>query len=355
VRPHAAKRVVTLGSLGVVLILVAAQAAAAGEAPSDAATPPLVDHREVIVPVGAGERIRIDNPLGHVVVRGWPGVREIHIVADKRAASDEQLRRLRVHYLAWDSGEITVDTRVDLGGHERALPLTGSRIDLVIDVPAGLEVAAKTFGGDLKVTGLRAGARLETTGGRIDVADVRGNVVTHQLRGQQQVASVEGDVQLDGVEGTMDLQGLGGGHLDARLVDGNIRAEDIRSEGVRLVTTTGDILFVGLVQPSHRYELRTYEGNVLFFPGERAQSFVMRTRAGADPSSALPMRVLTREGPQLQAVIGTGGVGREHTWQLTHGAAREGERAGDRPLVEIASTLGRVMIVAARSDIPARP
>ena len=112
----------------------------------------------------------LDMQHGHVVVRGWPGVREIHIVADKRAASDEQLRRLRVHYLAWASGEITVDTRVDLGGHERALPLTGSRIDLVIDVPAGLEVAAKTFGGDLKVTGLRAGARLETTGGRIEVA-----------------------------------------------------------------------------------------------------------------------------------------------------------------------------------------
>jgi len=69
----------------------------------------------------------------------------------------------------------------------------------------------------------------------------------------------------------------------------------------------------------------------------------------------LPMRVLTREGPQFQALIGTPGLGREHAWQLSHGAPREADGSGDRPLVEIASTLGRVMIVAARSDIPARP
>ena len=153
---------------------------------------------------------------------------EIHIVAEKRASSAEALGRLRVHYTAFEGGEIAIDTRVELGGRERSLPLAGSGVDLVVEVPPDVAIEAKTFGGDVSASGLRAGARLETTGGRIGVSDVRGGVVTRQLRGGQKVAAVEGDVDLDGVEGDMDLRDLGGGRVDARLVDGSIHAEDIR-------------------------------------------------------------------------------------------------------------------------------
>ena len=66
--------------------------------------------------------------------------------------------------------------------------------------------------------------------------------MTRQLRGGQKLAAVEGDVDLDGVEGDMDLRDLGGGRVDARVVDGSIRAEDVRSGFVRLVTTTGEIV-----------------------------------------------------------------------------------------------------------------
>src|SRR5256885_1152209 len=83
--------------------------------------------------------------------------------------------------------------------------------------------------------------------GRIGVSDVHGGVVTRQLRGGQRVAAVEGDVDLDGVEGDMDLRNLGGGRVDARVVDGTIRAEDLRSGFVRLVTTTGQIVLLGVL------------------------------------------------------------------------------------------------------------
>ena len=73
--------------------------------------------------------------------------------------------------------------------------------------------------------------------------------MTRQLRGGQRVAAVEGDVDLDGVEGDMDLRELGGGRVDARIVDGSIRAEDIRSGVVRLVTTTGQIVLLGRDPP----------------------------------------------------------------------------------------------------------
>ena len=218
------------------------------------------------MPAKAAEVVRIDNLLGRIQIRGVARPGEIHIVAEKRASTPEALGRLRVHYTAFENGEVVVDTRVELGGRERSLPLAGSGVDLIVDVPPDVAVEAKTFGGDVSASGLRAGAKLETTGGRIGVSDVHGGVVTRQLRGGQRVAAVEGDVDLDGVEGDMDLRNLGGGRVDARVVDGSIRAEDLRSGLVRLVTTTGQIVLLGVIRPGSHYDLRSYAGDVRVVP-----------------------------------------------------------------------------------------
>jgi hypothetical protein len=317
-------RGLTVGALAAALASVAgvnrARAADAGEM--------LSDRREIIVPAKAAEVVRIDNLLGRVTIRGVARPGEIHIVAEKRASSPEALGRLRVHYTAFESGEVVVDTRVELGGRERSLPLAGSGVDLWLEVPPDVAVEAKTFGGDVSASGLRAGAKLETTGGRIGVSDVRGGVVTHQLRGGQKVAAVEGDVDLDGVEGDMDLKGLAGGRVDARVVDGNIHAEDIRDDFVRLVTTTGQIVLIGMLRPAARYDLRSYAGDVRFQPTGDPIPFTLRARSATPLSSTVPLHGSRREGEWLRA---------EYL----------GRRAPPRPrpaLVELSSTLGGVVI-----------
>jgi hypothetical protein len=316
----------------VAVVLALVLAARAATATADAG-PGLVDRRELVVPTPGAELLRIDNPLGHVSVRAWDRPGQIHITAEKHAASQEAIDRLRVHYTAWQSGEISVETRVELGGRERSLPLSGSRIDLVIEVPADLGIEAKTFGGDLTASGLRGGARLETTGGRIGVSDVRGGVVTRQLKGGQTVKAVDGDVDLDGVEGDLDVRGVGGGRLDARMVDGSIRAEDVRSALVRLTTTTGEIVLVGLLQPAAHYDLRSYTGNVRVVAGiEHGRGgFELHARS-AQPIEAngLAMRTLWQRGDRLHAEVMMN--------------KRAGTAAQASPLVELSSVFGRIMI-----------
>jgi hypothetical protein len=314
------------------LALCAAAPARAAD-PAETAQPPaetaqLVDRREIVVPARGAELVRIDNLLGRVGIRGTARPGEIHVVAEKRASSAEALGRLRVHYTAFESGEIQIDTRVELGGRERSLPLAGSGVDLWLEVPPDVAVEAKTFGGDVSASGLRAGAKLETTGGRIGISDVRGGVVTHQLRGGQRLAAVEGDVDLDGVEGDMDLKDLGGGRVDARLVDGNIHAEDIRDDFVRLVTTTGQIVLIGVIRPAAHYDLRSYAGDVLFQPTGEPAPFELRARSAKPLASAVPLHGSRRDGEWLRA---------EYL----------GRRAPARPraaLVELSSTLGGVVI-----------
>jgi hypothetical protein len=286
------------------------------------------DRREIVVPAPAVELLRIDNPLGRVEVRGSARPGEIHVLAEKHAATAEALERLRVHFIAFRNGEVQLDTRVELGGRERSLPLSGSRVDLVVEVPPDVAVEAKTFGGDVSASGLRAGARLETTGGRIGVSDVRGGVVTRQLRGGQSVSAVDGDLDLDGVEGDMDLRGVAGGRLDARLVDGSIHAEDVRSAWVRLTTTTGAVVLLGMIRPAAHYDLRSYTGDVRVVPVGEATPFELRARSGLPVMAAVALRAVRRQGEWLRAEYPAG----------RHGG-------GARPaLLEMSSVLGRVII-----------
>src|SRR5215831_8213224 len=332
---HLATRALPLAMLGLTAATTPARAADGAGNPESAA--PLVDRREIIVPARGAELVRIDNLLGRVGIRGTARPGEIHMVAEKRASSPEALGRLRVHYTAFESGEIQIDTRVELGGRERSLPLAGSGVDLWLEVPPDVAVEAKTFGGDVSASGLRAGAKLETTGGRIGVSDVRGGVVTHQLRGGQRVAAVEGDVDLDGVEGDMDLRNLGGGRVDARVVDGTIRAEDMRSGFVRLVTTTGQIVLVGMLRPGGHYDLRSYAGDVRIFPTGETPAFELRARSATPLQSDVPLRASRREGEWLRAEY----VGRR---------AQPHTRTA---LLELSSVLGMVKIEIQPRTAPA--
>jgi hypothetical protein len=322
-------RTASLAALGVqmTLVLVAAAPASAQQ------TAPFVDRRELVVPARGAELVRIDNLRGRVGVRGSPRPGEIHIVAEKHAASVEILGRLRVHYTSFESGEIQIDTRVELGGRERSLPLAGSGVDLWLEVPPDVAVQAKTFGGDVSASGLRAGAKLETTGGRIGVSDVRGGVVTHQLRGGQRVVEVEGDVDLDGVEGDLDLRNLAGGRVDARVVDGNIRAEDVRADFVRLVTTTGAVVLLGVLRPAAHYDLRSYAGDVRVAVGDTP--FELRARSAIPlEATAVALRWARRDGEWLRAQY----LGRRT-------ASRQ------RPaLLELSSALARVVIQPLASE-----
>jgi hypothetical protein len=163
-------------------------------------------------------------------------------------------------------------------------------------------------------------------------------VVTRQLRGGQRVTSVDGDVDLDGVEGDMDLRGLGGGRVDARLVDGSIHAEDVRSTLVRLTTTTGEIVLLGVIRPAARYDLRSYAGDVRVLAVGEPASFELHARSASPPAAGFPLRSVRRQGEWLRA---------EYT-------GRRGGSGRRSALLEMSSVLGRVIIQPrAASEAPA--
>jgi hypothetical protein len=139
---------------------------------------------------------------------------------------------------------------------------------------------------------------------------------------------VEGDVDLDGVEGDMELRDLGGGRVDAKLVDGSIRAVDLRSGLVRLVTTTGRIVLIGVIRPGAHYDLRSYAGDVRISPTADSAAFTLRARSKQPIDARVPLRSQRWDGEWLRA---------EYVPRRVAPATRTA-------LLELSSALARVVI-----------
>ena len=275
----------------------------------------------VYIPMPAGESLSVRNPMGSVRVRGWDQA-EVRVIVQKRAQKTALLDRLRVR-VHLDGGRLEVATGVYLqDGGWMPLPLSGTAIDLTIDAPRAMALRAATFAGGIDAAGLRAGARLNSQGGPIHVADVQGAVESRALDGRQSFQQIRGRLAASGITGDVDLEAIDGETVDAKVYKGTITARAVRSPVVRLRTTVGTIVFIGGLQPGGRYELSTHDGDLrLTLP---ATPFRLAVRS-ASFRSALPIEVAERGESTLR-----------------------GQHRGGGPSLDLVSQSGAVLIDALR-------
>jgi hypothetical protein len=220
------------------------------------------------VPATGAESITVEQPMGTLSLNGWDKP-EVRIVARKRAPSGAMLDRLKVNVEMRD-GRIRIRTGLRMGDGFRALPAStvGSpgtppySIDLSIEAPRSVQLAASTWSGDLDASGFRAGADLSSAGGEVRARDISGRVKTHALSGRQMLSAIHGDVDADGVTGDVTLDTVDGDTLEAKVVEGQITARDINTPVVRLFSTAGGIVMIGSLRPGGRYELATRDGDL---------------------------------------------------------------------------------------------
>ncbi len=91
----------------------------------------------------------------------------------------------------------------------------GDSIQIEIKVPLETSVRLETSGGRIDVESLTGEVTLDTSGGRIEVYDVRGNVDAHTSGGSITAEKVVGDLKAD----------TSGGAISVDVVTGDIRAE----------------------------------------------------------------------------------------------------------------------------------
>lgn len=107
-------------------------------------------------------------------------------------------------------------------------------IDLVVRVPAGIDVNAKDGSGDLSVVRLQANLHLEDgsgdaeilgVGGRATIGDGSGNLVVRDIQGEARIEDGSGNLLVSGIDGDIRIED-GSGNLKVQGVQGDLRVDD---------------------------------------------------------------------------------------------------------------------------------
>ena len=190
----------------------------------------------------------------------------------------------KINVIGWDRMEVMVHARLDAGVERVDVTTTKGRTvvkvvlprmtfkgdsdaDLEIHVPSQSEVQATAVSADLETSKVTGSQRLQTVSGELRAefagADFEAKTVSGdmRLRGGDQparirVSTVSGDMVLD----------RGAGDIDAESVSGEVRLDMDPARGVRMRSTSGDLVFRGNLLDNTTVEAETVSGDVSLRP-----------------------------------------------------------------------------------------
>ncbi len=190
--------------------------------------------REATVDVLDAVQVFVSAGAGSLRVEGKPGLRQVRIrgtaCASDRGLLDEiELTARRV------GNEIRVfanDQDLELRSREYA------RLDVIIEVPAGMAASIEDGSGDAELSGLGS-LRIEDGSGGLTIQDIGGNVTIEDGSGRVHVTNVRGDVSVEDGSGEIQLADIEGS-VDIRDGSGEIVLARV-AHNVLISDSSGDI------------------------------------------------------------------------------------------------------------------
>ena len=195
--------------------------------------------------VTPGGQLRVEAESGAITVVG--GDTPLVVVQVVARSSQGALDRAEISAEQTSAG-VEVVAKHDGGSWLGWLSSNRMDIRVTVTVPRQYNVDLKTSGGKLDVTQLNGNVRGSTSGGSIRVADVEGPVRMNTSGGGIQAERIGGDTYLRTSGGTVTAQDIGG-DLDVQTSGGSIRIEKVRgaiaahtsSGAVTARNVTGDV------------------------------------------------------------------------------------------------------------------
>jgi len=203
--------------------------------------------RAATLAVSTGDRLHVIARAGSLRVEGRPGVREVRVRARACASSAELLEQLTL-----ETGRAGSEIRVEASqvDHEgfRLFGRSYAMLDMVLEVPEGMEARIEDGSGGAEVSGT----------GALRIDDGSGELILRGIRGAIDLHDGSGEVTIDGVEGNVTIVD-GSGELDVRGVTGSVNVRD-GSGQIRVADVGGD--FTVRADGSGGIEHRDVRGNI---------------------------------------------------------------------------------------------
>jgi DUF4097 and DUF4098 domain-containing protein YvlB len=241
--------------------------------------------------------VNVTSWNGDIVVTGWSRD-QVHV----RATSDDDNLQLET------SG--TSRLTLGVGGSRR-----GGEARFEVSVPYGVRVVAHAQSGDVSVRGTRGEVEVRSQSGDVRLEDVAGRLDVNSFSGDLTASNVNADVQINSVSGSVKMTDVRG-TVDVGSVSGDIDLRGVTSKLVRGKTTSGDVVFDGLIDPAGRYDLNTHSGDIrLHVPRDASAQLTVSTWNGGIDSD---FPITLRPG---EHGIGSA-VSKRFTFEIGGGAAR---------------------------------
>jgi len=199
----------------------------------------LQDTRELEIDAGQLAQLRINVTAGSLVVRGVSDSDRIQVSAEiwqSRANDDYELK------LSRDGDSAVLVTDIDTSGGWFSFG-NEDRIDVVVSVPAMLQLDIHDGSGSIEVSDIQGDVRINDGSGSIQLLKLGAAVDIDDGSGSISVVDVQGDVHIDDGSGSISVKRIGG-MLDIEDGSGSISATDITGI-VRLRDGSGSIAVDG--------------------------------------------------------------------------------------------------------------
>jgi hypothetical protein len=241
-----------------------------------------------------GGRVELGLVSGEITVTGWTRP-EARVIA----------RLERDGYLdaSFSSDHIRIETR------SRSRRLGEGRYELM--VPIGTRVQASAVSGDIRITATAGEVQASAVSGSIEVLDAADRIEIGTVSGDIHAERLRGRTHIRAVSGELDARDITG-DLSAETVNGEIKLRNVKSSRVRAGTVSGEITYVGTIEPSGSYEFNTHSGEVrLEIPSDAGATLNLQTFSGSITSRfpiAMQPGQISRRGRQQEFTIGGGGA-----------------------------------------------
>jgi len=161
--------------------------------------------------------------------------------------------------------------------------------------------------GDVTAKGSQGEIEATSVSGDVEISDALRDASVESVSGSAHAFNVNGNLRAETVSGDLRAENVSG-NVEASSVSGTIRLAGIKSRDVRTETVSGDIIYVGTVEPSGRYGFESHSGTIrMDIPKDAGAQFSVETFSG-DVSTNFPVTIpkgSRREG-HMEFTLGDG-------------------------------------------------
>jgi hypothetical protein len=143
-------------------------------------------------------------------------------------------------------GEGRGGSTVEIRGSGRGLEMWA---DLVIEVPAGKDVAVHVAVGAMEAHGVASDLTLDVGSGSVDASDVTGSLKVDTGSGLVTVSGVRGNLTVDTGSGSVSVREVDGDDVSIDTGSGGVRGGGVRARSLRVDTGSGSIRLDGVSAP----------------------------------------------------------------------------------------------------------